>query len=250
MRHHQDIPRSSWCGGGLVHRLPLWLPQSAQVDLRQLYLGGRSAIRLHLLQRVAKEEVHRFARRHGWFAVLDDEGFVVLSANPARARWIMALDRSMGVHTHALGLALGYPPCCCRAAAVLGEAHLDRWAMHLIDSRFVGRFRLTSPKDYRGGNAWLSHIPCSTRCERSLHMVGALAAAPSIKRATGKYARARALAGGTLQLASAIHGSASCRAASWAMNSSSKIISAPQACADVKASFLLSSDVKIRPPGL
>lgn len=182
----------------MVHRLSHWLPPSAQVDLRQLYLGMRPAIRLHLLQRVAKEEVHRFARRHGWFAVLDDEGFVVLSANPARARWIMALDRSMGAHTHALGLALGYPPCCCRAAAVLGEAYLDRWAMHLVDRRFVGRFRLTSPKDYRGGNAWLSHIPCSTRCERSVHMVGALAAAPSIRRATGKYARARALAGGTL----------------------------------------------------
>lgn len=181
MRHRQDIFKSSWCGSEQVHPLPQWLPPSAQVDIRHLRLGVRPAIRLHLPRQVTAAEVYRFARRYKWFAVLDDEGFVVLSPNPARARWIMTLDRSLGAHTQALGLALGYPPCCCRAAAALGEAHLDRWAMQLIDSRFLGWFRATSPKGYHNGTAWLSHIPCSTRCEPSVHMAGALAAARSVK---------------------------------------------------------------------
>lgn len=174
MRHRQGIPKSSWCGSGQPPALPQWLPLSAQVDLRQLVAGIRQVVRLQRVGPASDQEMRRFARLQGWFVVSDQAGFLVLSPLPATARRVMRLDRSSGTHTHALGLALGYPPCCCRAASRYGDAGLDNWAEALGSRPFVGRFAAISPSGYRTGQAAVSHIPCSSRCETSRAMAYAV----------------------------------------------------------------------------
>jgi hypothetical protein len=122
---------------------------------------------------VSEVEIRRFARQQGWFSVLDQEGFVVFSPSASRARRVMTVDQSAGDHTRALGLALGYPPCCARAAARVGDHELDAWAAHVAGRRTIGRFALTSPAAYRAGRALVSHVPCSPRCVASLAMAEA-----------------------------------------------------------------------------
>lgn len=182
MQHRRGIPKSSWCGSGQPPALPQWLPLSAQVDLRQLVTGIRRVVRLQRVQHASDQEMRRFARRRGWFIVFDEVGFLVLSASPAAARRVMRLDRSPGMHTHALGLALGYPPCCCRAASRYGDAALDEWARALSSRMFVGGFAATSPTGYRTGQTAISHIPCSSRCEKSGAMAYAVQKAARIWR--------------------------------------------------------------------
>jgi hypothetical protein len=90
-------------------------------------------------------------------------------------RRVMALDRSPGNHTYSFGRALGYPPCCCRAAAGVGDHAIDAWAEQFRAARFYGRFRQIDPSGYREGRALISHVPCSTSCGPSLRMAEALA---------------------------------------------------------------------------
>lgn len=174
MQHRRAILKSLWCGSGQRPAFPQWLPPSAQVDLRQLTAGIRQVVRLQRTGPASDQEMGRFARRHGWFIVSDDAGFLVLSPCSTSARRVMRLDRSPETHTQALGLALGYPACCCRAAARCGEVRLDEWAEALSSRRFIGSFAATSPAEYRTSRAAISHIPCSSRCEQSRAMANAV----------------------------------------------------------------------------
>src|SRR3546814_12102422 len=93
----------------------------------------------------------------------------------------MSIDRERGNHTAHLGLMLGYPRCCARAAARVGESSLDTWAAGLTRRRFLGRFTAIQITGYRQGRALISHIPCSPNCLASL-----LLARRSEERRVGK----------------------------------------------------------------
>jgi hypothetical protein len=149
---------------------PDWLKASARVDLAQLIFLIRPAIRTELYRSVSLDVVKRFAWSIGYFAVLDHEGFLVLSRSPALSRKILLLDRSAGDHTFMLGRVLGYPLCCSRAAALVGEHALDIWSDRIAAQEFRGNFNAIDPSGYHTGNALISHIPCSARCRSSLSM--------------------------------------------------------------------------------
>jgi hypothetical protein len=156
-------------------RLPPWLKSSARVDLAQLGAKIRPVVRTELAVSTNHAIVRAWARRHGWFAVVDADGFLVISPSPARVRRVMTLDRSPGDHLRVVGAALGYPSCCCRAASRAGEARLDAWADKVAGRRRIGAFGVLNPSGYRDGLALLSHIPCSSACRPSLHLAIALA---------------------------------------------------------------------------
>jgi hypothetical protein len=149
---------------------------SAQVDLSQLERSIRPVIRSQLSGSARRGDLRRWARRAGLFAVVDSEGFFSLSPDPAKARRALRIDARPGRHTIALGRALGYPICCCRAAARHKEAELDDWAEAMSSRRFIGMFRLIEPGGYVAGKAAISHVPCSPRCSASLQMARALIA--------------------------------------------------------------------------
>jgi hypothetical protein len=161
--------------------LPIWLKASAAIDLAQLWCCIRPVIRTELAQPVDHYLVRRWASNHRFFPALDPDGFLVLSRSPGLSRRVLDLDRSPGNHTFALGLALGYPYCCCRRAAAVGDAALDAFAETLRFTDFCGRFKMISPRGYRDGRALISHIPCSSRCVNSLQMAEALARKLNLK---------------------------------------------------------------------
>lgn len=149
-------------------RLPRWLPPSAATDLAQLLAGNKPAVRLLIGDRSA--QLRCWARTLGLFTCSDRDGYATVSRNPATARRVLDLDRRPGRHTVALGLLLGYPVCCSRAAARAGDEGIDQMQNAIALRRFHGRFRLIDPGGYQQGLAQLSHVPCSHRCEASLSL--------------------------------------------------------------------------------
>jgi hypothetical protein len=145
---------------------PGWLPASATIDLRLLLAGRKPVVRLHVGER--RLELRRWARRHGLFACTDRDGYVALSRSGTSARRVLDLDRRPGRHTVALGLMLGYPICCSRAAARVGDEGIDRLHASIAARRFRGRFATIDPGGYLDGSAAVSHVPCSSNCVASL----------------------------------------------------------------------------------
>lgn len=152
-----------------MEALPDWLPPSAGTDMVQLLSGRRPAIRLIVGSRAS--DLRRWARRLGLFTSSDADGYATLSRSPAAARRVLELDRRPGRHTNALGRLLGYPPCCSRAAALVGDEDIDAMHTALTSRRFHGRFRAIDPSNYAIGSAFISHVPCSHRCLASLSLV-------------------------------------------------------------------------------
>ena len=111
---------------------------------------------------------------YGLFPAIDGDGFLVLSKQAWLSRQVMAMDRSPGNHTYPLGRMLGYPRCCCLAAAAVGEENLDSWASEFNANGLFGRFKAIDPQGYPQGRALISHVPCSERCVPSLRMAEAL----------------------------------------------------------------------------
>ena len=153
--------------------LPPWLKPSARTDILHLAAKIRPAIRTELAVPVRQEIVRSWMRRFGWCTAIDRDDFLVVARSSTQVRMILAIDRDDSPHTFRLGRELGYPTCCCRAAANVGEQNLDSWALALSQRRFIGRFRLIDPIRYREGNALVSHIPCSPFCQASLQMAEA-----------------------------------------------------------------------------
>lgn len=148
--------------------LPAWLPLSARTDIGQLLSGRRPAIRVSVGRRAP--ELRRWARRLGLFTSSDADGYATLSRSAATARRVIELDRRPGRHTNALGRLLGYPPCCSRAAARVGDEGIDDMQEALGSRRFHGRFRAIDPRGYAAGASLISHVPCSHRCLASLSL--------------------------------------------------------------------------------
>ena len=165
---------------------PAWARQSFRTDLAQLRCGARRVVRSEVRSGERRQEVRRWARRNGLFAAMDVDGFFALSRSPFAAARALRIDRRPGCHVTALGRVLGYPSCCCAAAAKRGEEKLDEWADVVSKRRFVGLFSLIRPDRYLAGEALISHVPCSQRCFGSLGMAmilqTALGRGPAIRR--------------------------------------------------------------------
>lgn len=146
--------------------IPNWLPRSAFTDLSMIIRDLKPAARLQVGTRAA--EMRRWARRHGMYSSSDQDGYVVIAKSAARARRALDLDRRPGRHTVALGLMLGYPQCCSRAAARAGDEGIDALHARICALPFHGRFRMIDPVAYLDGGALISHVPCSNTCSASL----------------------------------------------------------------------------------
>jgi hypothetical protein len=172
-------------GGGLrplnkkLSSIRAWLKPSAQIDLGLILTGLRVAMRTNLTVPVEPKRLRQIAFRFGLFVCSDRDGFLVLSRHPATARRLLNLDRSPGPHAREVGRLLGYPPCCTRAAARVGESALDHWAREAAEWRYVGRFAAINPRLYTRGEALMSHIPCSKSCRLSLQIAEGFGAAMS-----------------------------------------------------------------------
>ncbi|TIP09773.1 MAG: hypothetical protein E5X73_25230 [Mesorhizobium sp.] len=153
---------------------PQWLKPSAMVDLRQVMLDLRPALRTEISGAVGEAELGRWARLNGLYYCRDSDNFIVFSKRPALARRVLTIDQTVGEHSAWLGHWLGYPPCCVRAARRVGEKNLDSWSRQLASRHHVGNFASIMVDGYAAGRALISHIPCSPHCSASLRLASQL----------------------------------------------------------------------------
>lgn len=184
--------RRSWCAIAAKRvrlvPIPQGLAASAKIDLLHLVLEIRPAIRIMTPNATRQGALIEWAVAHGWFAAADGEGFMAISRSPALSRKVLEIDRRSEPHTRELGIALGYPRCCCAAASRRGESGIDTWAAEAGSRRHVGLFRMIDPSGYLSGHALLSHIPCNSRCRCSLAMAKQISAGHArIKRLGSRF---------------------------------------------------------------
>jgi hypothetical protein len=158
--------------------LPEWARASFRTDLAQLQCGVRPVIRSEVRSGADRQGVRGWARRNGFFAAMDEDGFFALSRSSSAAALALRIDRRPGSHVIALGRALGYPPCCCRAASKRREEHLDGWSAAIARRRFIGSFSSIRPDRYAEGESLISHVPCSQHCGPSRRMAMILLSKP------------------------------------------------------------------------
>ena len=170
---------------------PSWMRPSAHVDLAQLCRGVRPVIRSEFAGRPDLVRVRQWARRRGLYLVADKDGFFALGADSSAVRRTFRTDSRPGRHVIALGRQLGYPRCCCLAAARRLEEGLDSWAASLSQRPFVGLFKLIRPGGYGTGESLISHVPCSARCSASLAMALRLGDQLRTRRARGPRPKLR-----------------------------------------------------------
>ena len=85
------------------------------------------------------------------------------------------LDHSPIPHENNFGFLMGYPHCCCKKIASLGEYNIDAYESKLIQEPFREEFVLINPSKYRLGSSFIAHVPCSTQCTSSLEIAKKLA---------------------------------------------------------------------------
>jgi hypothetical protein len=142
------------------------LPASVRVDVLGILAYGKPAIRIptsrHAVARVAE-----VVTAVGWSYACDEDYLVAAPASEV-ATHILEVDRSAEPHTLQLGLLLGYPVCCARAAAHAGEENIDHHAARLGAECDRQHARHLDPREYLAGIALVPYVACTPRCASAL----------------------------------------------------------------------------------
>ncbi|HWW75199.1 MAG TPA: hypothetical protein VNZ44_07385 [Pyrinomonadaceae bacterium] len=147
------------------------LRPSALVDFMQFLACGKPAVRLLTKgegERSLIGDLSLWCRERGLGLASDGDGFACVASEFAYAEHVIELDRSPKAHEVELGLALGYPRCCCERVAAVGESDIDLYAAEVAAWCFAGRYRRINPGGYRHGLSLICHLPCSPTCDESV----------------------------------------------------------------------------------
>ena len=147
------------------------LRPSALVDFVQLSACGKPAVRLLVkggAERRLVDSLSRLCVETGLDFAADGEGYACVAGRKGEAERVLTIDRRAEAHELELGLALGYPPCCCEWVARVGESAIDEYAAEVAAWTFTGPYRRIDPSGYRRGLSLVCHLPCSATCEASL----------------------------------------------------------------------------------
>lgn len=146
------------------------LTPSSYVDFLLLLGGLKPTIRLHVTEPRAQHAIVSWGEVHGYSSTSNPSGYICIAKTQDAALRLQELDDSHEAHEYELGLLLGYPPCCCRKAAEVGESNLDEWEENMSQDAAFRRTPncLIDPRGYTKGSSLISHIPCSAQCEASL----------------------------------------------------------------------------------
>ena len=107
--------------------LPPDLTPSSYIDFHLLLGCLKSTVRLHMPQPRAQHVVDFWGEVHGYASVSNSSGYIYIAKTQDDALRLQELDDSHKAYEYRLGLLFGYPSCCCRRAAEVGESHLDEW---------------------------------------------------------------------------------------------------------------------------
>lgn len=152
-----------------LRSLPLGLLRpSALVDFVLFFACEKPSVRLLVDTADGLGALGAWSERWGFDFATDGEGFACVGRGDGTAALVLEIDRRAEAHETELGLALGYPPCCCERVASVGESGIDAYAAEVATWPFKGEYRRTNPAGYRSGRALVSHLPCSPACDASL----------------------------------------------------------------------------------
>ena len=148
------------------------LPVSANVDIFLFLLKLKPFLRTRFKSALPNllDNLRQWSLNHGFSFAYDGFNSIYMAWDKKVLEQIITLDQSFDPHEIPLGLLLGYPHCCCEKIAQLGESGIDDFEAWLSHQEFEGAFKLINPSKYVIGNAFISHVPCSTTCVESLHI--------------------------------------------------------------------------------
>lgn len=146
------------------------LAPSAFVDFAHLVGCAKPAVRLQFFDSFGVSRLASWCGDFSFTLVVDNEGFGVIARSAILAATVLEVDRSLDAHEVELGRLLGYPSCCCRAAAVRGESRLDDLADEASRWPYPGAYRRIDPSGYCEGTSLICHVPCRPTCIASLRL--------------------------------------------------------------------------------
>ncbi|WP_228546968.1 hypothetical protein [Candidatus Neptunochlamydia vexilliferae] len=147
-----------------------FFPLSAKVDFLLFFYGYKPCVRTRLISDLNIKKLEDWCHTFQIQYFLDKEDFIYFSFNEVLLSLAVKLDNSVEKHEQAFGELLGYPHCCCKKIAEVGEHEIDAYEQKLLAQGFDGLFQLISPEKYIDGVAFISHVPCSTSCKNSLDL--------------------------------------------------------------------------------
>ena len=149
--------------------LPQTLKRADYVDLLLLLVGEKKAVRLGANTFDVYEAMRDWCKQTSYRYIISTSGLMYISRKLWFAKIVSIVDNSLFPHEFLLGRLLGYPACCSKKIASLGEQSIDQWECELVESgHFNGEYALINPSGYIEGTSLISHVPCSCNCVKSL----------------------------------------------------------------------------------
>lgn len=147
-----------------------YISPTFQVDFCQLISGSKPAIRSRVTDRKALINLEEIAKSYNWDFALDEGEIFVMSTEKGISDTIIAVDNSYEPHEIELGTLLGYPACCSKLIASLGENEIDNYELEFNKKSKEGKYKLLDIESYMQGISLLSHVPCSQTCDTSFRL--------------------------------------------------------------------------------
>lgn len=149
--------------------LPKSLKPSDYVDFLLFLSNEKPCLRLGYNQQDVYEEMIVWCEKHNISYLVSNAGFMYISKRLVLAYIAKIIDDSMMNHTFLFGKLLGYPTCCSKQIAKIGESNIDEYEKALVsNTSFQEPYHLINPQGYIEGYSLISHIPCCAQCKRSL----------------------------------------------------------------------------------
>lgn len=152
-----------------INRFKGILPLSANVDLMLFLLGQKQCFRTRIKSKDRNLcNFFEWVSSNNFYYEIKQINYLYIGIEKDFISQVSKVDHSHKRHERELGILLGYPICCVEKIAEVGEEYIDDFENWLITQSFEGAFQLINPVNYRKGFAFISHVPCSTKCQESL----------------------------------------------------------------------------------
>ncbi len=144
------------------------LPNSSYIDFLQFIACDKPAIRIHLQNQHSIKKLVQWCFSHKYAIKVDIDRYACIARNISLVETILEVDQNPKPHEHILGLLLGYPECCSKFVARIGENNIDQLDKQVAYWTFSRKFRYIDPTHYLDGTSLICHVPCSNTCLASL----------------------------------------------------------------------------------
>lgn len=149
--------------------LPLDLKPSDYIDFLLFLSNLKPCVRLGYNKFDVYNKMIIWCKRYDYYYVVSSEKFMYISKKKFINIFAMKVDNSLYKHSFILGLLFGYPSCCSKKIASIGENNIDAYETSLVsNSGFPNPYHITNPNGYIRGECLISHIPCCDHCKRTL----------------------------------------------------------------------------------